>query len=399
MLAATLLLAGVALTQTQPVVDDAADSYIVVLEEDVDHPSQVASGIEQRQDLEVGFVYSNALEGFSAEIPDEDLAAVRANPQVAYIERDRPVHVVAQTIPWGVERIGASNASVQAGDGTGVVSGVNAYIIDTGNTGKKDPDTGKDQPHPDLNVVHHVNFTRDGKNHDCNGHGTHVAGTVAARDNSTDVVGVAPGARLTGVKVIGCDGSGSVSNVIEGIDWVTAKARKPAIANISLSTGASRAFDSAVRKSANSGIFYAVAAGNDHDNACNYSPARAGKARRDTNGDGKIDYKDSNGIVTTAATDSSDEEARFSNYGRCVDLWAPGVSILSTKRGGGTAKMSGTSMATPHVGGTAALYLSDPTRAGTTPAAVESTLKADSEPTLTRSKDRRPIELVDASGY
>src|SRR3712207_1632562 len=186
MLAATLVLAGVAQTQTQPAVDDAADSYIVVLEEDVDHPSQVASGMEQRQDLEVGFVYSNALEGFSAEIPDEDLAAVRANPRVAYIERDRPVHVVAQTIPWGIRRIGAGGSSTQAGNHSGAVSGVNAYIIDT----------GIDKRHPDLNVVEHVNF-HGGKNTDCHGHGTHVAGTVAARDNSTDVVGVAPGAPLT----------------------------------------------------------------------------------------------------------------------------------------------------------------------------------------------------------
>jgi aqualysin 1 len=372
MLAATLVLAGVALTQ--PVVDDAADRYIVVLEEDVDRPSQVASGIEQRQDLEVGFVYSNALEGFSAEIPDDDLAAVRANPQVAYIERDRPVHVVAQMVPWGVERIGADESSTVAGNRSGAVSGVNAYIIDT----------GIDVRHPDLNVVHHVNFARDRKNYDCNGHGTHVAGTVAAEDNGRDVVGVAPGARLTGVKVIGCNGSGSLSNVIDGIDWVTANARKPAIANISLSTGASRAFDSAVRKSVQRSIFYAVAAGNDHDKACNYSPARAGAG---TN----------NGIVTTAATDSSDKEARFSNYGSCVDLWAPGVSILSTKRGGETGKMSGTSMATPHVGGTAALYLS--THAGAAPAAVERRLTMDSTRTNTKSKNGALIRLVDASEY
>jgi aqualysin 1 len=390
MLAATLVLAGVAQTQTQPAVDDAADSYIVVLEEDVDHPSQVAGGIEQRQDVEVGFVYSNALEGFSAEIPDEDLAAVRANPQVAYIERDRPVHTVEQTTPWGIDRIDAGESTTAAIDGVEESSNVSAYIIDS----------GIDRTHTDLNVVvkDHVNF-HGGKNTDCDGHGTHVAGTVAARDNTSDVVGVAPGAPLIGVKVVGCNGFGDLRNAIKGVDWVTANARKPAIANISLSTGASKSFDSAVRKSANSGIFYAVAAANDHDNACNYSPARAGKARRDTNGDGKIDYKDSNGIVTTGASNSSDKEARFSNYGSCVDLWAPGVDILSTKRGGGTETMSGTSMATPHVGGTAALYLSDPTRAGTTPAAVESTLKADSEPTRTRSKDRRPIQLVDASEY
>jgi subtilisin family serine protease len=372
MLAATLVLAGVALTQ--PVVDGAADSYIVVLEEDVDSPSQVASGIEQRQDVEVGSVYSSALEGFSAEIPEKDLAAVRANPQVAYIERDRQVHVVAQTVPWGVERIGADESSTVAGNNSGRVSGVKAYIIDT----------GIDVRHPDLNVGHHVNFARDRKNFDCNGHGTHVAGTVAAADNGRDVVGVAPGTRLIGVKVIGCSGSGSLSNVLDGIDWVNANARKPAIANISLSTRASRAFDRAVRRSVQRNIFYAVAAGNNHDRACKYSPARAGAG---TN----------NGIVTTAATNKTDEEARFSNYGSCVDLWAPGVSILSTRRDGGTATRSGTSTATPHVGGTAALYLS--THAQAAPAGVETRLKEDSTFTRTESKNGARIRLVDASEY
>jgi subtilisin family serine protease len=372
MLAATLVLASVALTQ--PVVDGAADSYIVVLEEDVDQPSQVASGIEQRQDVEVGSVYSSALEGFSAEIPEKDLAAVRANPQVAYIERDRRVHVVAQTVPWGIRRIGADVSSARAGNGSGAVSGVNAYIIDT----------GIDERHPDLNVVNHVNFARDGKNYDCNGHGTHVAGTLAAEDNLIDVVGVAPGAQLTGVKVIGCSGSGSLSHVIDGIDWVTSHARKPAVTNISLGTGASNAFDSAVRKSVRRGIFYAVAAGNEHDKACKYSPARAGAG---TN----------NGIVTTAATDSSNREARISNYGSCVDLWAPGVSILSTWRGGGTRTFSGTSLASPHVGGAAALFLS--THAQAAPAGVERRLKMDSTRTDTRSKNGALIRLVDASEY
>ena len=379
MLAATLVLAGMALPQTQPAVDDAAERYIVVFEEEVDHPSQAASGIEQRQGLEVGFVYSNALKGFSAEIPDKNLAAVRANPQVAYIERDRPVHVVAQTVPWGVEQIGADQSSSWAEDGWPDekvrISGVNAYIIDT----------GIDQNHRDLNVVHHVNFAGDGKNKDCNGHGTHVAGTLAARDNSADVVGVAPGARLTGVKVIGCSGLGSSSEVAKGIDWVTEKAKRPAVANISLAAdGVSQVIDDAVKRSADRGIFYSVAAGNDHDKACNYSPARAGAG---TN----------NGIVTTAATDSTNNETNISNYGPCVDLWAPGAGILSTWVGGGTARFGGTSMAAPHVGGTAALYLS--THAQAAPAGVERRLKEDSTFTRKESKNGASIRLVDASGH
>jgi aqualysin 1 len=372
MAVATLLIAGVGLTQPP------AERYIVVLEDDVDNPSQVASGIERRQDVEVGLVYSNALEGFSATIPDEDLAAVSANPSVAFIERDKEVHVAAQKTPWGVDRIDADISSTRAGNGRGKITNVNAYIIDT----------GIDPNHPDLNVVDRVNFTGDHKNHDCDGHGTHVAGTVAAMDNSIDVVGVAPGTPLTSVKVLDCQGQGTVSRVIKGVDWVTDNAKKPAVANMSLTTstaeGPSRAFDEAVIDSAKSGVFYSVAAGNYHKDACNYSPARAGKGKN-------------NGIVTTAATKESNEEASFSNFGSCVDLWAPGVNILSTWLKGGTRTLSGTSMSTPHIAGTGSLYLSNHTTAA--PAAVEKRLKADSKPTGTKSEDRTPIRLDFAGGF
>jgi subtilisin family serine protease len=231
-------------------------------------------------------------------------------------------------------------------------------------------------------VVNHVNFA-GGKNADCNGHGTHVAGTIAARDNTVDVVGVAPGAPLTGVKVLGCNGSGSTSGVIKGIDWVTANAQAPAVANMSLGGGASQSLDDAVRNSAAAGVFYAIAAGNDGANACNSSPARAGAG---TN----------NGIMTVAATDSNDIEASWSNYGSCVDIWGPGVSILSTRRGGGTTTMSGTSMATPHGTGSAALYLS--THSGS-PSQIESALKAAATNTGTRSKDGRAIARLYVGGF
>jgi subtilisin family serine protease len=378
MLAATLVVAGVALTQTTT---DDADPYIVVLEDGADSPSQIASGIEQRQeDLEVDFVYSNALEGFSATIPDERLAAVRANPHVDYVEPDKMVSAVDQTLPWGIDRIQADKSSTKAGEGRGAISNVNVYVIDT----------GIDQTHPDLNDpdlgIDHVNFTGDGKNYDCNGHGTLVAGIMAARDDANDVVGVASGAPLTDVKVIGCDGTGSASTVIEGIDWVTANAVKPAIANLSLVTKTSRdrALDTAVKNSADSGVFYSVAAGNNGRRACKHSPAAAGKG---TN----------NGIVTTAATRRSNAEPSWSNYGRCVDLWAPGAKILSTKNGGGTRTSSGTSMAAPHVGGTGALYLSGNTEAS--PTTVEKILKSDSMVTRKKSKDGRRIRLVYAGGY
>jgi subtilisin family serine protease len=284
---------------------------------------------------------------------------------VAYVEPDGIVRIAAQAVPWAIDRVDADFSSTRAGDGTGTVANVNAYVIDT----------GIDRTQPDLNVVNHVNFA-GGSNADCNGHGTHVAGTVAARDDASGVVGVAPGARLTGVKVLSCTGAGSTSGVIAGIDWVTRNAVKPAVANLSLGGFASRALDDAVRRSVASGVLYAVAAGNAGANACGDSPARSGAGT-------------ANGIVTTAATDSTEREPSWSNYGSCIDLWAPGASILSTRLGGGTATMSGTSMAAPHVTGGAALYLSR--NPGASPAAVEGALRAAATATGTTSKDRRAI--------
>jgi subtilisin family serine protease len=368
----TLLAAGVAFTQVPE--GGGTDRYIVVLESDVDSPSRVASNMDLRQNLEVGFVYGNTLEGFSAEIPDDSVAAVRANPRVAYVERDGKVRAAAQTLPWGVDQVQADKSSTRAGNGSGRISGVNVYIIDS----------GVDPSHADLNVVEHVNFRRDETNRDCSGHGTHVAGTVAAKDNALGVVGVAPGAPVIGVKVLGCTDTGYRSMIIEGIDWVTANARKPAIANLSFTGAPSRALDDAVRRSVGSGVFYSVAAGNQGRNACNYSPARAAAG---TN----------NGIVATAATNRSNAETQSSNYGRCVDLWAPGANILSTKQGGGTTLISGTSMAAPHVGGAGALYLLSKPRAA--PKTIEKALKADSVRTRRFSEDGRWIRLINASGY
>jgi len=404
MLAATFLLAGAALTQTQPAVDDAAGRYIVVLEDGVENPSQVASGIEERQDVEVGFVYTDVLEGFSAEIPDEDLATVSADPRVDHVAPDGRVYTVEQKIPWGIEKIRATLSSTVAGDGKGAVSNVNAYIIDTGvYRGRTSPN----RRYRDLNVVNHINFA-GGENTDCgDGHGTHVAGVVAAKDNTKAVVGVAPGAPLTGVKVLGCNG-GFISTVIEGVDWVTQNARKPAIANVSLSAKAADApeaaqlLDDAIRESARSGVFYSVAAGNEGSNACEYSPARAAR----TMIGGQWVYN--NGVVTTAAVNSERQEPGWSNYGNCIDLWAPGVDILSTKNKGGVSVWTGTSMAAPHVGGTAALYLSHPPTDPATgalldkPVNVESALKAAAvrpENEETRSKDGTRIKFVHADKF
>jgi subtilisin family serine protease len=224
---------------------------------------------------------------------------------------------------------------------------------------------------------------------------------LAAEDNASGVVGVAPGASLIGVKVLGCQGGGRVEKVIKGVDWVTADAQKPANADtpavVNMSLGTPVVKDNpetpeveqdpliqAVQRSAASGVFYSLSAGNLDENACNRSPARAGAGVN-------------NGIVTTAATRKSDEEAGYSNHGRCVDLWAPGNRILSTKLGGGTTLSSGTSMAAPHVGGTAALYLSD-VNGSATPVEVETVLKSTAKDTgeFSNSKPPRPIQLVSA---
>jgi subtilisin family serine protease len=361
MTAAMLLACGATVWAQESTISQGVDSdpYIVVLEESVVNPLEVARAIDQRQPgLEAGFVYTNALEGFSATIPDDSVAEVRANPNVAYVERDRVVTIARQKprqkprqgLPWGIDRVDADISSTKAGNGRGLVSNVNAYVIDTGI-----------HAHRDLNVVNHVNFAGDGRNYDCDGHGTHVAGTVAAKDDARDVVGAAPGAPLTGVKVLGCDGAGLTSRAIEGIDWVTANAVRPAVANMSLSGPTSRALDDAVRNSAASGIHYSIAAGNKGADACNYSPASAGAG---TN----------NGITTVAATTKADAASASSNYGSCVDIWAPGENIISTELGGGTTTMSGTSTAAAHVGGGAALYLSWNTNASS--ATVEGALRS-----------------------
>ena len=284
--------------------------------------------------------------------------------------QDQATATVPQILPWGIDRIDADLSSAHSGDGTGTVTGVDVYVIDT----------GIDVSNADLNVVSFVNFI-DATNNDCSGHGTHVSGTIAARDNTIDAVGVVPGAPLHAVKVLNCSGAGTTSTVIAGVDWVTANAVKPAVANMSVGGTISRSLDSAVLQSVASGITYAIAAGNDGRNACLSSPARAGYYL---------------GALTAAATDQSDQEASFSNYGQCVDLWAPGVNVPSNLLGGGVISYSGTSMATPHVAGTAALLLSR--IPSLLPWQVEYILRYYSQPTGTFSKDGTPIKLVYA-GY
>ena len=332
------------------------------------------------QALETGFgfradhVYSAALRGFAARLNDQQIDLLKQHPWVDYVELDDRMEAKAQQIPWGIDRIDADLSSTQAGDGQGAITNVTVYIIDT----------GIDAGQGDLNVVAHVKLLPfpDFLNTDCNGHGTHVAGTASAQDNNLDVVGVAPGAALAGIKVLSCLGTGSTSSVIKGVDLVTADGPKPGVVNMSLGGAASQALDTAVTNSVNAGFFYAVAAGNESTDACNGSPSRLGPM---------------DGLMTVAATDMNEQEAGFSNYGNCVDIWAPGVSILSTQVGGGTQVLSGTSMASPHVAGAAALFLSSNPTA--TPAQVERAIKDSAVQTGTQSKDARAITRLHVGGF
>jgi aqualysin 1 len=336
------------------------------------------AGAVQAFEAALGFraahVYSAALRGFAARLTAQQIGALENHPLVAYIEPDGVMTTRAQQMPWGIDRINADLSSTQAGNGQGAITNVVVYIIDT----------GIDIGHDDLNVVAHVkmlpfpNFL----NKDCNSHGTHVAGTASATDNTIDVVGVAPGAALVGIKVLSCTGSGSTSAAIKGVDLVTANGYKPGVVNMSLGGTPSQALDDAVVNSVNAGFFYAVAAGNSSIDACNESPARLGPA---------------NGVMSVAATDVNEQEASFSNYGNCVDIWAPGVDVLSTGLGGGTLFLSGTSMASPHVAGAAALFLSSNPAA--TPAQIESAIKASAVNTNTQSKDGRAITRLNVGGF
>jgi len=317
-------------------------------------------------------VYTAALQGLAVGLSDSQLAALRANPSVDYIEADQVISIdTTQTgATWGIDRIDQRALPLSGTYSyTNTGSGVRAYIIDTGIRTSHNEFGGRASVGYDA--------IGDGQNgQDCNGHGTHVSGTVGG-----STYGVAKSVSLIAVRVLNCSGSGSNSGVIAGVDWVRQNAIKPAVANMSLGGGASSALDTAVSNTIASGVTFAIAAGNSNRNACNYSPARVSTA------------------ITVGATTSTDTRASYSNYGSCLDIFAPGSSITSAWNTSDTATntISGTSMATPHVAGVAALYLQgNPTAS---PSTVRNALVANATSGVVGSAGRGSPNLLLFSNY
>ena len=331
---------------------------IVVFNDDVAHPAAASAALLRAHGGTRGFVYRHALKGFSAELPWAAVAAIARDRRVRYVEADQVAHITAQTTPTGVRRIFAeANTSLDIDGSDDWRVDVDVAIIDT----------GLDVGHPDLNVVGGVNCAKGGPwgatcatdgYADGNGHGTHVGGTVGALDNGIGVVGVAPGARLHAVRVLGNSGSGYTSWIIAGIDWVAANAVTIEVANMSLGCECkSTAQDEAISGAVAEGVTFVVAAGNSAKDASTFNPANhpdvvTVSALADFNGQ-------PGGLgAATCREDVDDTLANFSNFGPLVEIAAPGVCITSTWLNGGYNTISGTSMASPHVAGAAALLMS-----------------------------------------
>lgn len=315
------------------------DRYIVVFR---DQPTAQNNGMQisaamqannmnRRYGARVERVYNHVLRGAVMVLDEAAAKRMADDPEVAFVEADQEVRLVAtqNNATWGIDRIDQTDLPLSTTYTYPASNGVHAYVIDTGIRATHNEFSGR--------MGNGYDAIGDGNGtNDCQGHGTHVAGTVGGT-----TWGVAKDVTLHAVRVLNCQGSGTNSGVIAGMDWVAQNAQFPAVANMSLGGGASSAVDSAVQRLTDAGVTTVVAAGNDSSNACNYSPARAPSA------------------ITVGSTTSSDSMSSFSNYGSCVDIFAPGSSITSASNSSntGSRSLSGTSMASPHVAGAAALYL------------------------------------------
>jgi aqualysin 1 len=355
LIAALATLSGQALAQQAPGKPDFAyarsapisGQYIVVFKRDVQNPAAEAAQIARAAGGSVKHVYTSAIKGFAASLPAAALQGIRNNPNVDYVEQDQTVSLNAtqNSATWGIDRIDQRDLPLSSTYTYNTnAANVYAFIVDTGMRADHTQYTGRTLP--GYNAIADANGTED-----CNGHGTHVAGTVGGT-----TYGVAKGVTLIPVRVLGCTGSGSYSGVIAGLDWAANSGLRPAVANMSLGGGLSSSMNAAVAGVVSKGLTVVVAAGNDNVDACTQSPAAEPTA------------------ITVGSTTSTDARSSFSNFGTCVDIFAPGSSITSSSYTSSTATAvySGTSMASPHVAGAAALVLgANPTAS---PAAVASFL-------------------------
>ena len=298
-----------------------AGEWIVVLEDSLSTKSTEPDALGISAD-QVNHTYETVLNGYAVDMSQSEVEELRSQEGVSYIEQ---VGVAETFVPWGLDRIDQADLPLDDSYSTEADgSGTTSYILDT----------GLDVDHPEFGD--RATFGWDaygGDGSDMQGHGTHVAGTIGS-----DSYGVAPGTDLVGVKVLDDNGSGSYDDIIAGVEWVAENSEPGSVANLSLGGPVSQALDEAVNALAESGVFVAVAAGNEGQDANNVSPAGA------------------SGVVTVAASDETDTSASFTNYGSAVDIYAPGVGVESTVPGGGTDTYNGTSMASPHVAGAASLY-------------------------------------------
>ncbi|MGH3762905.1 S8 family peptidase [Actinophytocola sp.] len=324
-------------------------SYIVKFK---DGAAARAADTAAQYDGTVTRTFTAAMQGFSAQMSEQDAKRLAADPAVEFVQQNQTVKLVEdQPNPpsWGLDRVDQRDLPLDSNYSYATTAAnVHAYVIDT----------GIETTHPDFGgrAAHGFDAVdNDDDATDCHGHGTHVAGTVGGTAH-----GLAKEAALVAVRVLSCSGSGTTEQVVAGIDWVTQNAVKPAVANMSLGGGVDAAIDSAVQASIASGVTYAIASGNSSADACNFSPARVPEA------------------ITVNATDLNDAQASFSNFGTCTDIYAPGVDITSSWLDGGTNTISGTSMATPHVAGAAALFLADNPEAA--PADVATALTTNGTP-------------------
>lgn len=339
--------------------------YIVVLNDDALNLRDILSEVAYKVNIEgteILHIYEDVLNGFAINVPNERvIEALEQSPFVDYIEKDKMVKAFAQTLPSGVNRVDGDLSSTKSGNG-GVSINTDIAILDS----------GIHTSHSDLNIYHQKTFVSGtSSGNDDNGHGTHVAGIAAARDNSIGVVGIAPGAKLWAIKVLDRNGSGALSTIIKGIDYIKQYASQIEVANLSLGCECkSSAFDTAINNAVKAGITFVVASGNSGKDASTFSPANnpnviAVSAIGDS--DGKC-----GGTGPSTGYGRDDTLASFSNYGAVVDMTAPGTKIYSTYKGNSYATMSGTSMAAPHVAGAAALY--EASHPGASPSEVRNAL-------------------------